>query len=154
MSNAAFHFVPTEDVGYVWDGVKPLMDKTLNRPDDCLNTEEFHKLITQGSYILFVGLELNFSGDFKSLNSDDIKSIMVCEISEWPRFKVLDMHIWATVSGHDYQKWYDQYLYTIEDYGRANGCCAVAAVARRGLAKKLIQISGWKEESILVSKNL
>ena len=153
MTKAAMHYVPTKDVGLVWDGVKPLIDKTQNRPDDCLNTEEFHKLITQGSYILFIGLEQNFSGDFKSLNSDHIKCTVVCEVSNWPRFKVLDIHIWATVSGKDYQKWYDQF-YTIENYGRDNGCCAVAAVARRGLAKKLIQISGWKEESILVSKNL
>jgi hypothetical protein len=153
MSNAAFHFVPTEDVGYVWDGVKPLIDKTQNRPDDCLNTDDFYTMIIEGTVRLVIGLELNFSGDFKSLNSDDIKSTVVCEVSDWPRFKVLDIHIWATVSGTDYQKWYDQF-YTVENYGRDNGCCAVAAVARRGLAKKLIQISGWKEESILVSKNL
>ena len=110
-------------------------------------------MIIQGSFRLVIGLELAFSNDFKSLNSDDIKSIVVCEVSEWPHFKVLDIHIWATVSGKDYQKWYDQF-YTVENYGRDNGCCAVAAVVRKGLAKKLIQNSGWKEESILVSKDL
>ena len=153
MNNTAFHFVPTEDVDYVWDGVKPLIDKTLNRPDDVLNTEEFRELITQGEFRLVIGLELDFSGDFKSLNSDDIKCAVVCEVVTCPRFKVLDIHIWSTVSGKDYQKWYDQF-YTVENYGRDNGCCAVSAVARRGLAKKLIQISGWKEEFILVSKDL
>ena len=64
MSNAAFHFVPVEDVGYVWDGVKPLIDKTQNRPDDCLKTEDFHQLIIQGSFRLVIGLDLAFSNDF------------------------------------------------------------------------------------------
>jgi len=153
MSNTALYFVPTKDVGYVWDGVKPLIDKTLNRPDDCLNTDDFYTMIVEGTVRLVVGLELNFSGDFKSLNSDDIKCVVVCEVSDWPRFKVLDIHIWTTASGEDYGHWMNQFE-TIENYGRDNGCCAVAAVARRGLAKKLIQINGWKEESILVSKNL
>ena len=153
MSKAAFHFVPIELTHFVWRGVKPLIEKTQNRSDDCLNVDDFLDMIIRGEVRLVVGLEMDFDGNFRSLNSGCIKSIVVCEISEWPRFKVLDIHIWATVSGQDYQKWYDQF-YTVEDYGRANGCCAVAAVARRGLAKKLIQISGWKEESILVSKNL
>tara|TARA_R100000008_G_scaffold83265_1_gene68474 strand:- start:418 stop:879 length:462 start_codon:yes stop_codon:yes gene_type:complete len=153
MSNAAFHFVPTELTHLVWHGVKPLIDKTQNRPDDCLNTDDFHEMISRGDVRLVIGLDEVFNGDYASLNSDAIESVVVCEISEWPRFKVLDIHIWATVSGTDYQKWYDQF-YTVENYGRANGCCAVAAVVRKGLAKKLIQISGWKEESILVSKNL
>ena len=153
MSNAELYFVPIEELSSVWDGVKPLIDKTQNRPDDCLNTEDFHEMISTGCVRLVIGLDKPFYGDFKSLNSDDIEMIVVCEVTEWPRFKVLDIHIWASKSGTDYQKWMEQF-YTIENYGRDNGCCAVAAVARRGLAKKLIQISGWKEESILVSKKL
>ena len=69
--------VAPKSIPYMWHQVKPLIDKTQNRPDDCLNTEEFHELITQGLYRLVIGLELNFSGDFKSLNSDDIKSTVV-----------------------------------------------------------------------------
>ena len=153
MSKAAFHFVPIEFTHFVWHGVKPLIEKTQNRPDDCLNVNDFHDMIIRGEVRLVIGLDIDFDGDFTSINNDDIESVVVTEVSEWPRFKVLDIHIWATVSGKDYQKWYDQF-YTVENYGRDNGCCAVAAVVRKGLAKKLIQISGWKEESILVSKNL
>ena len=149
----SLHFVPTEDVPYIWHQVKPLLDRTLTRSDDALITEDYIPLIMSGICRVCIGLTKDFDGDFKSLDNDDVKMVVVCEITEYPRTKTLSIHIWATKSGRDYQLWMEQFE-TIENFGRDHGCESVSAIARKGLAKKLTLISNWKEQSILVSKDL
>ena len=141
-------------VPYIWHVVKPLIHKVITNTDDSLIVDDYMEMLMKSDVELWIGLDdEEFSGDFKALTDDDIKMIVVSEVTPLPRTKVLQILVWCTKSGRDYQHWMDQFG-TIEDYGRDHGCVAVTAIARKGLAKKLHQLSGWKEESILLSKDL
>ena len=152
---ASFHFVPTEDVPYVWHQAKPLVDKVTEHAntDIDMSTQSHLDNLMHGYSRLVIGLEKEFSNDFRSLKKGDVKCTVIVEETVCPNAKVLQILSWATLSLRDYQLWYDQFG-TIEDFGRQNGCTAVIALARPGLAKKLTQLSGWTVESIQVSKDL
>ena len=143
MSNARFHCVSAEDIPYVWPQVKPLIDRGLNIADYEMTTSDYKDFLMSDSCVLFIG----------SLNDGDVKSIVVADVTEYPRTNVLQIHLWVTASGRDYQLWVDQFP-TIEDWGRDRGCTITTALCRKGLAKKLTQLSGWKEKSTLLTKQL
>ncbi len=147
------YFVPTKDTPYVWHEVKPLINKTISRTNNYVNASEYLDAVLNGDNYLCVGLEKEFSGDFKSLDDGDIKMALLCNIVSYTRIQILHINIWATKSGHDYGHWMDQFE-TIENFGRDHGCSAVTALTRRGLAKKLKSISNWTEQSILLTKKL
>ena len=152
---ASFHLVPTEEIPYVWHLTKPLVDKVeaqANTEIDMSTSDHLLSLLC-GYSRLFIGLEKEFSGDFRSLELGDVKSVVIVEETECPNAKVLQVLVWATASLRDYQLWYDQFG-TIQDFGRELSCIATVALVRPGLAKKLTQLSGWTVESIQVSKNL
>ena len=153
MSNARFHYVPVKDIPYVWHQVKPLIDKGLDIADYEITTSDYIDFLMSDSCVLFIGLVNDFTNDFKSLNVGDVKRIVVADVTEYPRTNVLQIHLWATTSGRDYQLWVDQFP-TIEDWGRDRGCTVTTALCRKGLAKKLSQLSGWTEEAILLYKDL
>ena len=143
MSNARFHCVSAEDIPNVWSQVKPLIDRGLDITDYGLTTSDYKDFLMSDSCVLFIG----------SLNDGDVKSIVVADVTEYPRTNVLQIHLWVTASGRDYQLWVDQFP-TIEDWGRDRGCTVTTALCRKGLAKKLTQLSGWKEKSTLLTKQL
>tara|TARA_B100000287_G_scaffold181555_1_gene171690 strand:- start:1202 stop:1672 length:471 start_codon:yes stop_codon:yes gene_type:complete len=153
----SFHFVPTEEIPYLWHLAKPLVDKVeeqANTEIDLTTQDHLDNLMSDGqSYRLVIGLEKEFSGDFRSLELGDVKSVVIAEVTDCPNARVLQILVWATKSLRDYRLWYDQFG-TIEDFGREQSCTAVVALARPGLAKKLTQLSGWTVESIQVSKDL
>ena len=149
----SLHHACAKDIPYIWHVVKPLIHKAIHGTDDSLIAEDYLEMLMRSDSELWVGLDIEFSGDFKALTDDDIKMIVVSEVTSFPRTKVLQILVWCTKSGRDYQHWMNQFE-TIENYGRDHGCMAVTAIARKGLAKKLHQLSGWKEESILLSKDL
>tara|TARA_R100001082_G_C4337020_1_gene148304 strand:+ start:195 stop:662 length:468 start_codon:yes stop_codon:yes gene_type:complete len=155
MMTASLHLVPTKEIKYLWHLTKPLVDKVeaqANTEID-MSTSDHLLCLLRGHSRLFIGLEKEFSGDFRSLELGDVKCVVIVEETECPNAKVLQILVWATASLRDYQLWYDQFG-TIEDFGRELSCIAVVALARQGLAKKLTQLSGWTVESIQVSKNL
>ncbi len=143
MSNARFHCVPVKDIPDVWPQVKPLIDRGLDITDYEMTTSDYKDFLMSESCVLFIG----------SLNDGDVKSIVVADVTEYPRTNVLQIHLWVTASGRDYQLWVDQFP-TIEDWGRDRGCTITTALCRKGLAKKLTQLSGWKEKSTLLTKQL
>jgi hypothetical protein len=153
MSNARFHRVPTKCTPYVWHHVKPLIDKGLDIADYEITTPDYIDFLLSGSCVLFIGLVKDFTNDFKSLNDGDVKSMVIADCTKYPRTNVLQIHLWATTSGRDYQLWVDQFP-TIEQWGRDRGCTVTTALCRKGLAKKLSQLSGWTEEAILLYKDL
>ena len=154
---AKLYFVPTEEIPYLWYLVKPLVDKVeeqANTGIDLTTQDHLDNLMSDGhSYRLVIGLEKDFSGDFKSLEENDVRCVVIIEVTDCPNARVLQILVWVTASLRDYSLWYDQFG-TIEDFGRERSCTAVVALAREGLAKKLTQLSGWTVESIQVSKDL
>ena len=155
MTMASFNLVPTKEIPHVWHLTKPLVDKVeeqANTEIDMSTSDHLLNLLC-GHSRLFIGLEKEFSGDFRSLELGDVKSVVIVEETECPNAKVLQVLVWATASLRDYQLWYDQFG-TIQDFGRELSCTATVALVRPGLAKKLTQLSGWTVESIQVSKDL
>ena len=152
---AKLFFVPTAEIPYLWHLAKPLIDKVEEQANTEIDmtTQDHLQNLMDGFSHLVIGLEKEFSNDFRSLKKGDVKCTVIVEETVCPNAKVLQILSWATLSLRDYQLWYDQFG-TIEDFGRQNGCTAVIALARPGLAKKLTQLSGWTVESIQVSKNL
>ena len=150
---ASFHLVPTKEIPYLWHLAKPLVDKVEEQANTQIDmsTKDHLDNLMYGYSRLFIGLEKEFLGDFRSLELGDVKSVVIVEETQCPNAKVLQVQVWATASLRDYQLWYDQFG-TIQDFGRELSCIATVAYARPGLAKKLTQLSGWTVESIQVSK--
>ena len=147
------YFVPIESIPDVWDEVAPLVDKTIDRTNNYVNTSEYLNAIIEGTTNLCIGLDKKFSGDFKELNKGDIKMALLCDVVSYTRVKILHINIWVTKTGHDYDHWMKQFE-TIENFGRDHGWSIVTALARKGLSKKLRSISNWTEQSTLLTKQL
>ena len=152
---AKLYFVPTEEIPYLWYLVKPLVDKIAEKANTeiDLTTQDHLCSLMKNHSTLVIGLEKDFSGDFKSLEENDVRCVVIIEVTDCPNARVLQILVWVTASLRDYSLWYDQFG-TIEDFGREHSCTAVVALVREGLAKKLTQLSGWTVESIQVSKDL
>ena len=127
-----------EDVFLVWDEVQPLITKALVKSDEAYNSLDYLDLIMRERCALWIGLHNN-----------EIKSALVCEATQLPRAKILQIHIWATKSGYDYEPWM-KHFGSIEDYGRENGCSIIEVTVRKGLAKKL----NWKHTYSVLTKRI
>ena len=126
------------DVFPIWDEVEPLITKALVKSDEAFSSLDYLDLIMRGVCTLWIGLENN-----------EIKSALVCEATQLPRAKILQIHIWSTKSGHDYEPWMELFD-SIEDYGRENGCSIIEVTVRKGLAKKL----NWKHTYSVLTKRI
>ena len=126
------------DVFLVWDEVKPLVDKALVKSDEAYSSLDYLELILREVCALWIGVDNN-----------EIKSALVCEVTQLPRAKILQIHIWATKSGHDYEPWMELFD-SIEDYGRENGCSCIEVTVRKGIAKKL----NWKQTYSVLTKRI
>ena len=132
------HLLHPKDVPSVWEEVQPLIDKALIKSDEIYNSSDYLDLILDGVCTLCIGLHNN-----------EIQMSLVLEVVEVPRTKVLEIHIWATKSGYDFQPWIDQFD-CIEKFGRDNGCTLIEATVRKGLAKKL----KWDNNYSLLTKHI
>ena len=130
--------IPPKVVPDLWFEVQPLIDKALDRSDEAYNSEDYLNLILKGECMLWIGTD-----------GKEIKSALICEVVEYPRTKILQIHIWATKSGHDYEPWMELFD-SIEDYGRENGCSCIEVTVRKGLAKKL----NWKHTYSVLTKRI
>ena len=126
------------DVFPIWDEVEPLITKALVKSDEAFSSLDYLDLIMRGVCTLWIGLENN-----------EIKSALVCEATQLPRAKILQIHIWSTKSGHDYEPWMELFD-SIEDYGRENGCSIIEVTVRKALAKKL----NWKHTYSVLTKRI
>jgi hypothetical protein len=126
------------DVFPIWDEVEPLITKALVKSDEAFSSLDYLDLIMRGECALWIGLDNN-----------EIKSALVCEATQLPRAKILQIHIWSTKSGHDYEPWMELFD-SIEDYGRENGCSIIEVTVRKGLAKKL----NWKHTHSVLTKRI
>ena len=63
----------------------------------------------------------------------------VTEIVQYPQEKVLTVHLLA---GRNFDAWKGEAQGVLENFARKNGCVAIEAMCRLGLAKK-IESLGW-----------
>jgi len=127
-----------EDVFLILDDVKPLIDKALIKSDEAYNSLDYLDLIIRGVCALWVGVDNN-----------EIQSALVCEVTQLPRAKVLQIHVWSTKSGYDYEPWMELFD-SIEGFGRENGCSLIEVTVRKGLARKL----NWKHTYSVLTKRI
>jgi len=127
-----------EDVLPIWDEVQPLITKALVKSDESYNSLDYLDLIMREDCTLWIGLDNN-----------EIKSALVCEVMQLPRAKILQIHIWSTKSGHDYEPWMKLFD-SIEGFGRDQGCTSIEVTVRKGLAKKL----NWKHTYSVLTKRI
>ena len=125
-------------VHIIWDEVKPLIDKALDKSDELYKSSDYLDLILKGVCALWIGIDDN-----------EIRSALVCEVVQLPRTKALEIHVWATKSGYDFEPWM-KHFDSIEDFGRDHGCTIIEVTVRKGLAKKL----NWKHNYSLLTKNI
>ena len=127
-----------EDVFLILDDVKPLIDKALIKSDEAYNSLDYLDLIIRGVCALWVGVDNN-----------EIQSALVCEVTQLPRAKVLQIHVWSTKSGYDYEPWMELFD-SIEGFGRENGGSLIEVTVRKGLARKL----NWKHTYSVLTKRI
>ena len=113
------------DVPRIWHEVKPLVDKALKHSHGEQLSEDVLDKLLKKQMILFAGIE-----------AQDLASVCLAEIINYPRKKMLHVTLAATKSGRDFELWNETFG-VVEDFGRAMGCTSVSAWTRKGFAKKL-----------------
>ena len=130
--------VLASEVPRIWHEVKPLVDKALARADGEQLSEDVLQKLLNKEMILFAGIEAN-----------ELASVCIAEILEYPQKRVLHVSISATKNGRDFELWNETFG-VVEDFGRAMGCTSVSACVRKGFVKKL----DWTYKYAVLTKNL
>ena len=130
--------VRPEDVRYIWDVVKPLIDKALHHSAGEMDSSDVLNLINKGTEVLWVGIK-----------DEKIFCAGTTEFIHYPKKKVLRIITFATEPGYYYKLWGD-FINTLERFCKQNKCNSIEAWARKGLAKKL----KWDNEYSVITKNI
>tara|TARA_R100000664_G_scaffold2953_1_gene6919 strand:+ start:546 stop:968 length:423 start_codon:yes stop_codon:yes gene_type:complete len=130
--------VNPRDIPYIWNQVKPLVDKALEYSSGEITSNDLLKLLLNGRNELWCGID-----------DTGVTSAGITEIVTYPQKRILRIITWATRSGKDQELWTGA-LSNVEEYARHNGCDLLEAYARKGLAKKL----KWDSELVIITKNL
>lgn len=130
--------VSPEDVEYVWEEVKPLIEKALSHAEGELLSEDVLNKIFEERQTLWVGMK-----------DGEIFCSGVTEVITYPRKKILRVITFATKNGHDYKYW-KGFEEVIEGFAVRRGCSALEAWTRKGLAKKL----DWDNEYSVITKDI
>ena len=130
--------VDANEIPNIWHEVKPLVDKALARADgEQLSSDVLKKLLDR-TMVLFAGIEAN-----------ELASVCIAEILEYPQKRVLHVSISATKNGRDFELW-NKTFGVVEDFGRTMGCTSVSAWVRKGFVKKL----DWTFKYAVLTKDL
>jgi len=132
------HLIQPKDVPYIWPEVAYLINKGLSHSNGEADADSFFLPIYTGQQYLWIGFD-----------EGDINSALVCEVLKYPLRTSLFIHIWATRSGRDYEKWMSKWP-SITNFAKINGCDFIEAKVRKGLAKKL----KWTDKHSLVTLEL
>ena len=130
--------VNPRDIPYLWNQVKPLIDKALKHGSGEVTSNDLLKLLLEGQNELWCGID-----------QTGVTSAGITEIVTYPQKRILRIITWATRSGKDQELWTGA-LSNVERYARQNQCELLEAYARKGLARKL----KWDSELVLITKNL
>ena len=129
--------IKPDDVEDLWFGARPLIQKALNHAEGALSTTDVLRMILNGQMHLWVGFQDN-----------QIFTAIVTEFINYPRHKICRIITTATETGHDLDEWYPTMLKHVEEFALNEGCVALEAWCRKGLARKL----DWDHEHSVVYK--
>ena len=128
-----------DDIEDLWFGASPLLQKALNHAEGALSTTDVLRMILNGQMHLWVGFQDN-----------KIFTAIVTEFINYPRHKICRIITTATETGHDLDEWYPTMLEHVGEFALSEGCVALEAWCRKGLARKL----DWDHEHSVVYKVL
>ena len=137
MTTQQFTIVKPDDVHLIWHEVRPLIEKALkyNYLESMTSSDALRLLVNERQQ-LWIGIDDN-----------ELFLALLTEIAPYPQHSVLRIITFATRTGHDMDSWYHN-LSQIEQFGLINGCTALEAWTRKGLAEKL----NWEHEYSVISK--
>lgn len=139
MTTQQFTIVKPDDVHLIWHEARPLIEKALKYNYlGSMTSSDVLKLLVNEDQQLWIGIDDN--GLFLTL---------LTEIVPYPQHSVVRIITFATKTGHDMDSWYHN-LNQIEQFGLINGCIALEAWTRKGLAEKL----NWDYEYAVITKTI
>ena len=127
--------IKPDDVEDLWFGARPLIQKALNHAEGALSTTDVLRMILNGQMHLWVGFQDN-----------KIFTAIVTEFINYPRHKICRIITTATETGHDLDEWYPTMLEHVGEFALNEGCVALEAWCRKGLAR---QLDGDHEHSVV-----
>ena len=125
-------FVPN-----VWQQVKPILEKVVDRTFDECSIDDHYKLLCKGDQTLWLGAS----------DDNEILAAGTTQVVVYPSKKVLRIILFATKSGRDLEL-FKPLLEEVIKYGISYGCSGIEAWVRKGFARKL----KWDHEYSIISK--
>ena len=125
-------FVPN-----VWNEVKPILEKVVNRTFDECTIEDHYRMLCRGDQSLWLGAS----------DDNDILAAGTTQVVVYPSKKVLRIILFATKSGKDLDL-FQPLLERVTEYAKSYGCVGIEAWVRKGFARKL----KWDHEYSIISK--
>lgn len=120
----------------IWFSVRPLIDKALEHSVGEITSYDILKFLLNGKEFLWVGVE-----------DDEIKSILVAEIVNYPRKRILRIVACSVDNDSNFETW-SKYLHLVEDFARTSNCSHLEAMVRKGFTRKL----NWEHEYSYILK--
>tara|TARA_E500000178_G_scaffold58937_1_gene55485 strand:+ start:260 stop:661 length:402 start_codon:yes stop_codon:yes gene_type:complete len=126
--------VPSEDVGFIWSQVKPLLEKAL---DETYTIGDIYKGLLDDRMQLFI-----------SWNDERVESAVVTEIAQYPQSKVLRYFL---AGGTNLDNWLERIQKIIEKFAKQENCTHLEVAGRKGWVKKL---KGFRVKAYLLNKEI
>ena len=140
MTTQHFTIVKPDDVHLLWHDARPLIEKALKYNYlGSMTSSDALRLLVNEQQQLWIGVDDN-----------ELFLASLTEIVPYPQHSVLRIITCATKTGYDLDSWYLKNLNQIEQFGLINGCVALEAWARKGLAAKL----NWEHEYSVITKTI
>ena len=134
--------VPKQFVGPIWSQVEPLLDKLIVRSDERFEAIDIlHDLLINKQQLWIVWDE---EKDYK------IVAMLTTEVFEYPRKRNL---VAQNCAGSRLDEWFDDIYKSIKSFAESIGCDGVEIIGRKGWVPSFKK-RGWKEEFVIMSKNL
>ena len=130
--------VPPNEIPSVWNEIKPILGKALRGEEDIIADDLLEPLENGRAFLWIV------------VDGDDIESVCLGEMVEYPRKKSFYILAWATKSGYKYDEVMETFNDSVVNFAKINGCDFIEAKVRKGLAKKL----KWNDKHSLVTLTL
>ena len=128
--------VPPTEIPSIWHEVKPLMKKALNGEEEIIPDDLLEPLLNAKVFMWI------------AVDGDQIETVLLCEIVDYPRKKSCYIHVLATKSGYRFEELTSLFDNHIINFAKINGCDFIEAKVRKGLAKKLTH---WNDKHSLIT---
>lgn len=132
--------VPTNEIRNAWSKVKPLLLPAIERSGGRWTSEYVLASLVLGEQTLWVIVN----------DKSEIVGTATVEITSYPERRMLSIHF---LGGENFDKWYEELLNALSEYGKGNMCAGIECNARAGFWK-WFESDGFKRPSVFYEKAL